>query len=589
MAIRNYQLGISNIFWTKGFKVIFLLLLPVLTSTLLLFYSFTLTSAEPNCSSPGPGDIDYCLQRLQEEINALAPANETNKKELSNLEAQITSLTKRISSISTLLDQNKTNILKREEDLVFAEIIFEEKTRGHYQFLRLYDPILPFLSSSDASGAFKEIVFRQKAASEDIKLMEGLAGDLAKLKEDKLNLEKNQKSLAAAKTNVDARAKFLEGEISKTDAYLSSLSAKQEALIALKAGGFSTTVGDVPQSAEPCAGKSGASNFCDPGFRPAFAGFSYGAPHRKGMSQYGAYGRAKSGQDTEAILHAYYGGIEIKKDYSTAINITVGGYGTVDIETYVKRIYEMPSSWTDNGSAALKAQAVAARSYALAYTNNGSKSICATESCQVYKPSNKGGAWDAAVDATRGWVLVSGGQPFSSWYASTAGGYIFGYSAQGHSTPSVWDTPGGQGGWPNSAYEITGGSPWFYKGWYKSRGGASCGRGNPWLTSEEMADILNSWHVLFNGGGDASRISPLDTNCWGGNPYSKSDLAAIGGFVSVSGVSIVYSNSGSTQSVTLQTNQGSKTINGDDFKKAFNLRAPGYIGIKSSLFNIEKL
>ena len=98
-------------------------------------------------------------------------------------------------------------------------------------------------------------------------------------------------------------------------------------------------------------------------------------------------------------MKAYYGGgIELKKDYDTGVQITVQGYDTVDIETYVKRIYEMPASWTDNDSAALKAQAVAARSYALAYTDNGARSICATESCQVYKPSNKGGAWDAPYD-----------------------------------------------------------------------------------------------------------------------------------------------------------------------------------------------
>lgn len=73
--------------------------------------------AEPNCESPSPGDIDFCLRRIEEEINALSPANETNKKELSNLKSQITSLTKKISAVSALLDQNKKDITAREEDL----------------------------------------------------------------------------------------------------------------------------------------------------------------------------------------------------------------------------------------------------------------------------------------------------------------------------------------------------------------------------------------------------------------------------------------------------------------------------------------
>jgi len=103
-----------------------------------------------------------------------------------------------------------------------------------------------------------------------------------------------------------------------------------------------------------------------------------------------------------------------------------------------------------------------------------------------------------------------------------------------------------------------------------------------------MADILNAWKILFQGGGDVSRVSPVGS-CWGGNPYSQSELTGIGGYTSVSGVSVVYANDGSTQSVTFSTNQGSVNIPGADFKKAFNLRAPGYIGLKSSLYNIEKI
>jgi len=534
-------------------------------------------------------DYQCQIDAIQRSIDAISPAQQKNKEDLAALNKQLVDLNFKITKLTSQLKVLENQILGREEDLAFTKEIFDEKAKEHYTFLRLYDPITPFLFSDTASQAFQEITLRQRAADQDRKTMEDYATDLSGLNTDKENLTKNKASLSSLQSQVSDKQKFLAGEVAKVESYLSTLSVKQNELAALKAGGFSTTVGDVPASVEPCSGKPGAGNFCDPGFRPAFAAFSYGAPHRKGMSQYGAYGRAKSGQNVETILHAYYGGIEIKKDYSTDINITVQGYGPVNIETYVKRIYEMPASWTANDSAALKAQAVAARSYALAYTNNGASSICATESCQVYKPVNKGGAWDVAVDATKGWVLVSGGKPFSAWYASTAGGYTFGYSAQGYTTPNLWDTPGGQGGWPNNAYEIAGGSPWFYKGWYKDRSGASCGRSNPWLTSTEMADILNAWRVLYDGaGGDVSRIVPV--SCWGGNPYSTSELAAIGGFTNVTSVNTaVYGSNGSTLNITFQTNNGSKTIPGDQLKKAFNLRAPGYVGVKSSLFNIEKL
>lgn len=555
------------------------------------YWTLEIVRADPNCdntSGLSPDEMQFCIDKISRDIGALSPAQEKNKQDLSALNRQISDITAKIANFTKQLGRVEIEIEKRDANLSFTQKIFEEKAKNHYTFIRLYDPITPFLFSDNAVDAFREISFRQKTVESDKNTIGNYVNDLVSLKKDKENLEKNKTNLSNLSAQVSEKQKFLASEVAKVDSYISSLTAKQNSLVAAKSAGFSTTVGDVPQSAEPCAGKSGSSNFCDPGFRPAFGGFSYGAPHRKGMSQYGAYGRAKSGQGVEEILRAYYGGVELNKSYPSK-NITVTGYGTVDLETYVKRIYEMPSSWTDNDSAALKAQAVAARSYALAYTNNGTKPICATESCQVYKPANKGGAWDSAVEATRGWVLVSGGQPFSAWYASTSGGYTFGYSAQGFNTPNLWDTPNGQGGWPNNAYEIKGGSPWFYKGWYKDRSGKACGRTNPWLKESEMADILNAWKVITQGGGDASRVSPLDTSCWSGSPYSISELQSIGGFNSVSGVSVIYGTNGSTQSVTFSTNKGSVTISGEEFKKAFNLRAPGYIGIKSSLFNIEKL
>jgi len=529
-------------------------------------------------------NLDCQIAAIQKEIDALTPAHENNKAELSELNKQIVSLKAKIAAISGQLSDLEAEILVREEDLIYTRRIFNEKASSHYRFIRTYDPLMPFLSSSEASGAFREILFQQKVTDRDRVVMEELAGKLIQLKNDKEGMEASRNSLASVKAAVDSRAEFLGGEVAKVESYLSSLSAKQEELIAQKAGGFQTSIGDTPPTLEPCSGPPGSSNFCDPGFRPAFAGFSFGAPHRTGMSQYGAYGRSKSGQNAETILAAYYQGTSLNKGYSVPGSITVSGIGVIPFEdNYLLGIYEVPESWGENGGfEALKAQAVAARSFALAYTNNGVSAICTTEACQVYKPQLKSGKWAEAVRATRGWVLLKDGGPAKTYYASTSGGY----------TVSQWGWTGikdASGDWPGSAYEKVAGSPWFYKGWYKSRGGASCGRSNPWLTSTEMADILNAWQVVYKGGGDLGRVSPVDTACWGGNPYSISELAGIGGYSSVSSVNVTYSNEGYTASVALGTNKGTVAISGEELKKAFNLRAPGYIGIKSSLYNVEKL
>lgn len=546
--------------------------------------------AEPNCDSPSFGDIDYCIAKIEEEINALRPAQEYNKQELADLRVQIKSLEGKIAAISDQLVIKAQEIQGREEDLAFAEEIFSEKTKTHYIFVRLYDPIAPFLLSNDAASAFREIALREKVANQDILTMEGYVQDLIALRNDKEDLEKNQASLSSLKSQVTSRASFLAGEVEKTESYLSSLSAKQQELAALKAGGFQTSVGDTPATMEPCSGPPGSSTYCDPGFRPAYAFFSFGAPHRTGLSQYGAYGRSKDGQSAETILAAYYQGSDLTKGYAVPDTIGVTGYGRIAFEdNYLLGIYEVPESWGDNGGfEALKAQAVAARSYALAVTSNGAGTICPTESCQVYKPQLKSGKWAEAVRATRGWVITRGGTPATTYYASTSGGF----------TLSKWNWSGikdsKNDNWPGEAYEKIAGSPWFYKGWFKSRGGASCGRSNPWLTSVETADIVNAWEVLHNGAaGDRSRVSPIDTNCWGGNPYSITELQAIGGHTSVSSTSVVYGNDGQTLSVSFSTNKGTVSIPGwqlsDAKEGAVNLRAPGYIGLKSSLFNVEKL
>jgi len=546
----------------------------------IFLFTFTLAKAQ-TCPTT---DYDCQISQIQHEIDALSPAQEKNKTDLASLNKQLVDLNSRISSLSKQLVSLANQIAKREEDLAFTKAIFEQKARDHYTFLRLYDPITPFIFSDSASEAFQEISLRQRAADEDRKTMEKYATDLAKLQSDKANLEKNKATLSTLQSQVADKQKFLAGEVAKVDVYLNQLSDQQTQLAALKAGGFSTSVGDVPPSLEPCTGPSGSPNFCDPGFRPAFGAFSFGAPHRTGLSQYGAYGRSKSGQSAETILAAYFQGSSLNKSYSEPSTISVKNVGSVSFEdNYLLGIYEVPESWGDQGGQeALKAQVVAARSYAINWMNNHpGQSICTDEGCQVYKTALKSGKWKDAVIATRGWVITKGGTAAPTYFSASTGGY----------TISQWGWTGikdTSGDWPGTAYEKVAGSPWFYKGWFRSRAGASCGRNNPWLSSTETADILNAWKVLYQGGGDVSRVSPVGS-CWSGNPYSVSDLQGIGGFTSVSDKSVIYGNEGSTINVTFQTNKGSITIPGDQFEKAFNLRAPGYIGLKSSLFNIEKL
>ena len=544
--------------------------------------------------------LQQAQEDCQKDIDARMPAQNKNKEDLAKLEKNLATTKKLIQAIELQVNNLEKEILQQEIELEYQKEIFAARVRDYYKKSRGYSLFALFLASSSANDLFRELSYRQSAAANDKRIILEVSQGLKELNDNKAKLEANSLKLNNAKNKLDQDTKNLASDVKKVEDFFSqvestiaALSAKQQALLAEKTGTFQTTVGEVPLADDPASRPD-----YNPGFSPAFAAFSFGAPHRKGMSQYGAFGRAKAVQSAEEILKAYYGGgIEIKKDYSTSININVQGYGSVDIETYTKRIYEMPGSWGDEGGMeALKAQAVAARSYALAYTNNGAGSICATESCQVYKPTNKGGKWEEAVNATKGWVLIANGQPFSAWYASTAGGYTYSYSAQGYSTPGLWDTScGNQGCWTSEAWEKKADSPWFYKGWYKSRSGSSCGRSHPWLTQEEMADILNAI-VVYRSGQGAEHILPVDYNsCFGssGDSWSQEQMrneanSRGGAFSSISGVSTTYSSGGQTAKVNFSTNRGSFEVSGDEFYTVFNLRAPGRIALKSKLFNIEK-
>ena len=136
------------------------------------------------------------------------------------------------------------------------------------------------------------------------------------------------------------------------------------------------------------------------------------------------------------------------------------------LKTMLKESMKFPRFLGADGMASLKAQAIAARSYALSYTGNGQRSICATESCQVFKSEPKGGFWEQAVNDTAGWVMVQGGSPIKAWFSSTHGGYVLKSSEIGWSDTS-WtkhanDFEGSVGSFSelnSKAYDRD--SPWF--------------------------------------------------------------------------------------------------------------------------------
>lgn len=541
-------------------------------------------------------DINKEISELTEALNQSIAATKPLESELESLTARVEGIKNQITVIEGEVAQKEQDIDKGYEHLEEKQELLNETVREYYVKSYYNSPLLMFLSFNSASSITKLLAYQRAQTNQDKAFITNLALSILNLETRSEELKDERARLASARNNLDTQAQKLNEVVLGAKAYqkevsnkISELSAKQQEILNARSGSFTFSIGDGELADEYLSSITGFRESAPSG---SFAVFSFGGyTHRNGMSQYGARGRAQNGQSTEDILKAYYPNATLKKDYIMD-TITVDGHGSMPFEDqYLHGIYEMPGTWHLN---ALKAQAIAARTYAIRRTNNGQSSICTTEACQVFKNERKGGAWEQAVNETRGWVLVDGGgNPVSTQYASTHGGF---------SNTGGWDTTDGQGGsnFVDKSYEKLGNSPWLYKAWWRQGytvSGSTCGRSNPYLTSGEMADLLNAYYVLYGSGGgaDSGRVTPVTTGCWGGNPYSHDELRSVsdsygGGIGSVSGVSVSQGN-GTTNEVVFQTDKGEKRVNGGNFKTAFNLRAPGYLSIPQSgfaFYNIEK-
>jgi stage II sporulation protein D len=136
-------------------------------------------------------------------------------------------------------------------------------------------------------------------------------------------------------------------------------------------------------------------------------------------------------------------------------------------ESYLSGIAEVPPSWPRE---ALKAQAIAARSYALATTGwSGEEgdeldtAICSTAACQVYRgipvpfePSVR--RWWRAVRQTRGQVIVYDERPAETLYFSTSNGRTYGNEDVFGSAPLPYLRPieeHDDGASPTSRWRVT--------------------------------------------------------------------------------------------------------------------------------------
>jgi SpoIID/LytB domain protein len=154
------------------------------------------------------------------------------------------------------------------------------------------------------------------------------------------------------------------------------------------------------------------------------------APPGESLLVHGEYPAVESScvSPEQPVLHARYRGtIEVVRRDDGSLSLI----GELAFEDYVKGIAEVPRNWPME---ALKAQVVAARTYALNRLQNadtgGDYDLCATTECQVYvgmkvEAGPWGERWIRSVDQTAGQVLQYGGEPAITYYSSTSPGRTF--------------------------------------------------------------------------------------------------------------------------------------------------------------------
>ena len=224
----------------------------------------------------------------------------------------------------------------------------------------------------------------------------------------------------------------------------------------------------------------------------------------------------------------------------------------ISLDSYLRGVVpiEMPSGWPTE---ALRAQAIAARSYAVyrLHPGSGSFDLYDDTRSQVYRGvEGEQSTTDAAITDTAGKVLKSGSSVVNAMFHSTGGGatenneFVF-----VSSTGQIVSTP---------VSYLRGSSD-------RAPDGTSYDAGSPYATWQTGTYTRAEIDAIFNADSRTAAGSAL-----------KLDLARRG----VSGRLI---------SVTLSGSLGSKTVSGDVFRAVFNANRPDGPEMRSSLVDTRPI
>lgn len=464
---------------------------------------------------------------------------------INTLKTQIEDLEKQINDVKTKVEQLDKNIADTQSELTNQQNVRENEIKDYFANSYRDDPFELILSNSatlenyQTMSAIKsyginvkkkkldEVMAKVAELNQEKQQVELLKQQLesknTEISQKKVEYEAKLKALASSISATSSNTQKIQGQLEGLKSNLSYLNATQKKLLDAELAKLNST-----QQTQQVPIQDGQYFFMGRG-RDLIEG------HGLGMSQWGMYGMAQNyGWKYDQILTFYYTNTTIG-DYAEPNQIVVDGKtGPISFQDYLAGIGEVPNDWPIE---AIKAQVVAARTYAMRTAYKGSDGymhICGTDACQVY---NGGTGKLAAAQATAGKVILYNGQPIVAYYSASHRGCSSKIS-------DVWgssDLPYIQSV-KDDAYA--------YKD-YKSN--------NPYNTSQLITTYNWQWRT---NGYTLAQLSDI---------FSKDPSTSVG---TLQRIDISKDQCGRVSKITLVGSNGQKSMTGWTFRATFNDETP---------------
>jgi len=397
-------------------------------------------------------DIDFLQSQITDSQNGLANAEDGLPKLQAQLESNQKELELNEKQLALLKQENKLKesikqqlLIQQQGALDSAYQQWRIKKDNFVTSANMDDPRMnnmgTFLASKVlgfSDDGIKTVAGQIDVLNNQITASETAVGSLENKKQELANKKKElEDAIAYYNSTIQVSSTYianLETDILKIQNSMSSLSANLSAALLLEAQ-LANEGGTGGASVAGCGIYD--DNNSDNNFTICGLGDDFVQGHGVGMSQWGAYGGAQNGMSAQDILRFYYTGVDIV-NYSLSSEISIkfcpnnpvmdayqngcdGGESPVtervSFDSYLAGLGEMPHDWPLE---ARKAQIIAARSYAVNYTENGNSNypICITAWCQVSYIKSGSTIENDAVQSTKDLVITHSGQIIQAMYSA---------------------------------------------------------------------------------------------------------------------------------------------------------------------------